>query len=323
MSATRPFRFGVQVSELHAADWRERVRRYEQLGFDALHFPDHLLEETQWDPLSGMGAVAAATERMGVATSVLDLPFYHPVSLARAAATIATVSPGGVDFGVGAGRATDDYAMAGVQGGSAGERIERLEEAAAIMTSLWTNERTTFAGRHYSVTDAPPVLSLPLARRPRLMIGGTAPRILHAAGRHADVAGVFARMGAEHLAWEAWAADSTDAAYAEKAAWVREGAREAGRDPDAVELHTVVILTGIGAAAQRDAVAQTTGIAADRLDDSHLFLCGSPQQARDLLQRRREATGISYLMVVHHGPDAGFEQLEALAEAVVAPLSGQ
>ncbi len=320
---SRPFRFGVQVSELHAHDWRERVRRYEELGFGALHFPDHFLEETQWDPLSGMGAVAAATERMGVATSVLDLPFYHPVVLARAAATIAAVSPGGVDFGLGAGRATDDYAMAGVDGGTPGERIARLEEAATIMTSLWRNERTTFSGDHYTVRDAPPVLTLPLVRRPRLMIGGTAPRILHAAGRHADVVGVFARMGAEHLAWEAWAADSTDAAYAEKTGWARDGAREAGRDPGALELHTVVILTGIGGAAERDAVARTTGIAADRLDDSHLFLCGDGAHARELVQRRREATGVNYLMFVHHGADAGFDQLEALAEAVVGPLSGQ
>jgi probable F420-dependent oxidoreductase len=318
-----PFRFGVQVSELHAADWRERVRRYEELGFDALHFPDHVLEETQWDPLSGMGAVAAATDRMGVATSVLDLPFYHPVSLARAAATIATVSPGGVDFGIGAGRATDDYAMAGIDGGSARDRIGRLEEAATIIASLWDNERTTFAGEHYTVRDAPSSLTLPLARRPRLMIGGTAPRILHAAGRHADVVSVFARMGAEHLAWAAWAADSTDAAYAEKTGWARAGATEAGRDATRLDLHTVVILTGIGGDDARADVARITGIGADALDDSHLFLCGSPAHARELVQRRREATGINYLMFVHHGADAGFNQLEALAEAVIAPLSGQ
>ena len=58
-----PFRFGVQIFELPAADWRERVRRIESLGYSTIFWPDHF--GPQWEPVAALAAVAAAAGDAG------------------------------------------------------------------------------------------------------------------------------------------------------------------------------------------------------------------------------------------------------------------
>ena len=47
---THPFRFGVQLHDLSADDWRDRVRRIEALGYSTIFWPDHF--GTQWEPVA-------------------------------------------------------------------------------------------------------------------------------------------------------------------------------------------------------------------------------------------------------------------------------
>jgi len=54
----RPFRFGIQVSQLPYDRWRERVGWYEQLSFSTIPVPDHY-QLRQWDPVTLMAAVPA------------------------------------------------------------------------------------------------------------------------------------------------------------------------------------------------------------------------------------------------------------------------
>jgi Luciferase-like monooxygenase len=105
--------------------------------------------------------------------TVLNAGFYHPLVLACATATIAQLAAGGHEAGVGAGWMADDNEMGGMAFDRAGVRLERLREAVEIMRSLWTQEQTTYEGRHYRIVDAPAVLGAPLVRTPRVLIGGT------------------------------------------------------------------------------------------------------------------------------------------------------
>jgi alkanesulfonate monooxygenase SsuD/methylene tetrahydromethanopterin reductase-like flavin-dependent oxidoreductase (luciferase family) len=57
----------------------------------------------------------------------------------------------------------------------------------------------------------------------------------------------------------------------------------------------------------------------EQIADCPLFITGSPAEIRDTLERRREATGISYVVI--QGKDPAL--LESFAEAVVAPLAGR
>jgi alkanesulfonate monooxygenase SsuD/methylene tetrahydromethanopterin reductase-like flavin-dependent oxidoreductase (luciferase family) len=60
----KPFRFGVQLSSLPAADWAQRLRRIEALGYASIFWPDHF--GTQWEPVAALAAAAAATQRLAV-----------------------------------------------------------------------------------------------------------------------------------------------------------------------------------------------------------------------------------------------------------------
>jgi hypothetical protein len=66
-------------------------------------------------------------------------------------------------------------------------------------------------------------------------------------------------------------------------------------------------------------LAKNTGMTVEQVADCPLFLTGSAAELQDRLQRRREQTGISYVVVQGGKLDA----LEAFAEAVVAPLAGK
>jgi probable F420-dependent oxidoreductase len=336
-----PFRFAVQVTELPLDGWRERVAWYEQLGFSAIHTPDHF-DMRQWDPLTAQAAIAAATRSAAAGASVLDVGFYHPMVLARAAATIAQLAAGGYELGIGAGWMADDYEMAGMTFDRAGVRLDRLREAVQVIRSLWTLERTTFEGEHYQVKDAPAVLGLPLQTTPKIFIGGTMPRAIRLAGAHAEIVSMFPALQGGKIGWAGWAAGSTVEFMAEKSRWAREGAERAGRDPDALELSTQLAHTAVAddPAPVQEFVAKATDVDPASQDESLIFLTGTPAQARERLERRREATGVSYYVMFDpsfnyafpgdgptlpgdSGPGAGDRYLESFAEAVIAPLSGQ
>lgn len=334
----KPFRFAVQVTQLPWDGWRERVRWYEQLGFSAIHCPDHFTMR-QWDPLVLQAAVAAMTTQAAVGTTVLDLGFHHPMVLARAAATLAPIAAGGCELGIGAGWMPDDYIQAGLPFDRAGARIEHLDEACRIVLSLWRQERTSFQGEHYHITDAPSVLELPLRVAPKLLVGGTMPKAIAVAGRYADIVSVFAALPAGVIGWPGWAQGSTIERFAEKTRWARDAAVAAGRNADDLEFSTQLLHTAVASdpAPLQAFIAKATGVTPAEQDASLIFLGGTPAQARDALVKRREVTGISYYVVSDPasnyanpegppplagagGPDHYFE---SFAESVISRLSGR
>jgi probable F420-dependent oxidoreductase len=336
----RAFRFGVQITGLPLPGWRERVRWYEQLGFDTIHVPDHV-DMRQWDPLSTQAAVAGATSSAGLSATVLDIGFYHPLVLARAAATIAPLAAGGYELGLGAGWMPRDYELAGLQFDRAGVRLDRLEEAVQVIRSLWTQEETTFNGRHYTLDKAPSVLDLPLAVMPKVLLGATQRRATRLAASVADIVSVFPPTG-EQIGWPGWAANSKIENVAQQQAWAREGAAQAGRDFEALELSTQIPHTAVAddPSSVQEFVAETTGVPPAAQDESTIFLTGTPAEARERLQRRREATGVSYYVIFDpsfnyatpegspmlpgdSGEGAADRYFEALSETVLKPLTGQ
>jgi hypothetical protein len=66
-------------------------------------------------------------------------------------------------------------------------------------------------------------------------------------------------------------------------------------------------------------VAASTGMTVDQVTACPLFLIGSAGEVRDTLQRRREETGISYLVI--QGQDRA--QVERFAQEIVEPLAGK
>ena len=315
---SRPFRFGVQISTLPAEGWVERLRRIESLGYSTVFVPDHF--GPQWDPVATIAAAAAATERLKVGSLVYDVDYRHPVVLAKAAATTHLLSGGRHEFGIGAGWMESDYVEAGMTYDRPGVRISRLEEALQIIRSLWTNERTSFEGEHFTIREMAQAVELPDGAAPPILVGGGGKRVLGIAGRHADIVGINPSLQEGKVTADT-ARDLAPESVREKIGWVRAAAERAGRDPEALEFNSLAFVVGIAddVSGLRQGLAANTGMTTEQVADCPLFLTGSPAELRERLEKRREQTGISYSVI--QGKDLGV--IEQFAEAVVDPLTGK
>jgi probable F420-dependent oxidoreductase len=313
----RPFRFGVQLSSLPAGDWQDRIRRIESLGYSTVFWPDHF--STQWEPIAALAAVAAVTERLNVGSLVLDVDYRHPVVLAKAAATLHLLSRGRHEFGIGAGWMETDYVEAGIPYDRPGVRIARLDEALQIIRSMWTQERTSFEGEHYTIREIAQAAELPPGKQPRILIGGGGRKVLSLAGRHADIVGINPTM-VDGKVTKTTVADLAPERVREKVGWVREAAAAAGRSPEDIELNALVFVVALTDQPQglREALARGSGMTPEEVADCPIFLTGTAAEIRDRLEKRREETGISYV-VIQGSSDA----LESFAEEIVAPLAGR
>jgi len=312
-----PFRFGVQIAKLPTSSWQESARRLEALGYSTVFLPDHFGK--QWDPTTALGAIAAVTERLNVGSLVYDVDYRHPVIYAKAAATLHLLSGGRHEFGIGAGWMETDYVEAGMPYDRPGVRIGRLEEALQIITSMWQNERTSFEGEHYTIREIAQAAGLRGGERPRILIGGGGKRLLSLAGRHADIVGINPSMS-EGKVTATTPADLAPERVREKVGWVRAAAEAAGRNPDDIEFNSLTFVVAITDNPQpiRESIGKGSGMTADEVADCPLFLTGSASEIRDRLEKRREETGISYV-VIQGGDDA---LLENFAKEIVAPLVG-
>jgi len=335
-----PFRFAVQVSELPFDSWRERVRWYEDLGFATISVPDHYTMWS-WDPLTLMAAAAGVTRTAAVGSTVLNAAMRQPIDLARMAATLAEIAAGGCELGLGGGWTIDDFKIVGMPYDGGGVRLARLEEYVEAITLLWSGQTTTYHGDYIRLDEAPSVRPPTPTRRPKLLLGGTLPRALDLAGRHADIVSVFPSLQSGKIGWPGWAEGSTMAHTAQQTALARAGAERVGRDPADLEFSTQISFTAVAddPGPLQEFVPRSTGVPPSAQDESTVFLTGTPAQARDRLQRRRDETGLSYFVVFDpvnnyavagsptlpgdSGPGAADRYLEAFADAVVRPLSGQ
>lgn len=315
---TRPFRFGVQLHGLPPGTWRESLRRIEAQGYASVFWPDHF--HAQWEPVTALAAAAVATERLAIGSLVYDVDYRHPVVLAKAAATLQLLSGGRHEFGIGAGWMETDYREAGMPYDRPGVRIDRLAEALEILRGMWTQERTSFAGEHYRITEIAQAVDPLPETPPKVLIGGGGRRVLSLAARSADIVGINPSLpkGAVHADTPG---DLSPERVLEKVAWVREAAAAAGRSMDAIELTTLSFVVAITDDPKplREALARNSPMNVEEIADCPLFLTGSASEIRDTLERRREKTGISYVVIQGKEPAL----LESFAEAVVEPLAGK
>jgi probable F420-dependent oxidoreductase len=312
MAHDRKFRFGVQVSNAaSAADWREKARKMEDLGYSTLFMPDHFID-TALAPMVAISFAAAATERLRIGMLVLGNDYKHPAVVAKEAATVDLLSDGRLEFGLGAGWMQTDYDAIGLAYDSAGTRVERLAEAVEVVKGAWGEGPFDFDGRHYTVR-AYDGIPKPVQRpRPPILLGGGAKKMLQLAGREADIVGIN-----PNLRRGAVTDDAVKSTVAEvtrqKLDWVREGA---GDRFDDLELQIRYFLAAItdDALGLAGSLAPGFGLTAEEAIDSAIALIGTVDEVSDRLVARREEWGVSYIVL-------GDENFEAFAP-VVARLAG-
>ncbi|HEY1633683.1 MAG TPA: TIGR03621 family F420-dependent LLM class oxidoreductase [Acidimicrobiales bacterium] len=306
-----PFRFGVQASRAASGPaWRDLARRVEELGYSTLYVPDHLGD--QWGPLVALTVAAEATERLRVGSLVFGNDYRHPLFLAKEMATLDLVSEGRTEFGIGAGWMRSDYDEAGLSYDRPGRRVDRLQEAVAIIKGVWSEGKVSVAGEHYQIADAtgaPPPRSNP---HPPIVIGGGSPRVLALAAREADIVGINPSLAAGYVGPEV-AATATAAHYRQRVSWVREAA---GKRFDELELQMLSFAVQVVPNGREllESMAPAFGLSTEEILEVPIALVGTVDEICETIVRRREEYGFSY-WVVHDG------DIDAFAP-VVARLAG-
>ncbi len=167
----------------------EAAQQLDVLGFDSVWVWDHYVSwNDPYEPVlecwTTLAALAQATHWIRLGPLVANVVNRHPGRLAKVSATLHEIADGRSELGLGAGGLDYEQAQFGIEQGSPGERVERVEDALQIIPRLWTGEPVTFEGQHYRLDHA---ISAPAAvPPPRLIVGASGPRMVRLAGRYAD-----------------------------------------------------------------------------------------------------------------------------------------
>ncbi len=213
-------------------------------GWYGLWYADHYMPNTgstevrpgdMHECWAVLAAVAAVTEHIRIGSLVAPTSVHHPAVLANRASTIDHLSNGRLVLGIGAGWQINEHHAYGIELEPPKARVDRFEEAIQIIRSLCTDERTNFAGEHYSIVDAPmdpkPVQS-PLP----ILVGTGSPRMLRITAQHADE-------------WNTW---GDPGLVAENTAKLHDACERVGRDPETMRTcaQALVVVANDAAAAE-------------------------------------------------------------------------
>ncbi len=165
----------------------------ENAGFDSVWVNHHVInagyvrdrlgDRPYHDALVLLTWLASKTHRVRLGTSVLVLPYLHPMVLARELATLDHLSDGRLVVGVGVGSLPDESAALGVPYKTRGAYSNEFLE---VLKRLWAEGEASFDGDHFEFED---VISSPKPLQhphPPIMVGGNHRAALRRAARYGD-----------------------------------------------------------------------------------------------------------------------------------------
>jgi alkanesulfonate monooxygenase SsuD/methylene tetrahydromethanopterin reductase-like flavin-dependent oxidoreductase (luciferase family) len=300
----RPLKLGLHLPEVERiAPWPDLAamcRLAEDVGFDSIWVPDHLLyrkpgqEPTgPWECWSILSAVAAVTTRVEIGPLVLCTSFREPGLIAKMADTVEEISGGRLILGLGCGWNQPEYDAYGFP---FAERVGRFFEAFTIIRTLLTEGAIDFSGKYYTLRECELRPRGPRPGGPPLMIGARGEQMLRATLPHVDY----------WNGWYAWSAN-TIAGYRPLHELVDRMATEAGRDPSTVARTMAVEVHLPG----HDGT----------LDPRSTMLTGSHEEIAVFL-RHLAAAGVSHAQIVlNPNTCEAIEQFARVIEVLDEPLA--
>jgi len=234
-------RYGFALPQIGSLTGPEAIikvaQRAEELGYDSLWVLDRILwpinprapypigdgslpaqYKRVLDPVETLTFAAAHTRRIALATGVLNIPWYNPVLLARRLTTLDILSGGRLRAGFGIGWSPDEYEAAGA---TWSDRGKRADEAIEILKKIWTTDPVEYQGKHYRIAESfigPKPVQQP---HPRIYLAAFTPAAMKRVAVVAD-------------AWLPVGIPLSDLGAMFDG--IKNMAREAGRDPSALEL---------------------------------------------------------------------------------------
>jgi F420-dependent oxidoreductase-like protein len=272
----------------------EQAKAAEDAGFGVVTVMDHLyqipgvgqIDEPMLEGWSVLAALARETSRVRLGTLVTGVTYRNPALLAKQVTTLDTISGGRAILGLGAAWNDVEHEGYGYEFPPVKERMDRLDEALAIITSMFREERPTFHGTHYRIEQA---LNVPRPIQPGgppiLVGGGGEQRTLRIAAKYADMTHWFP-LGMETLKHK----DELLVRYCE----------EIGRDPSTIErtMATPVVVAG----SEAEAKAAIESLPPER---RAWVKVGVPEQAAEVLRPYIDAgfTGFTFNNSIYKTPE--------------------
>jgi len=305
----------------------EQAVMAEGLGFGTVFVPDHYVFESlgvlqtevpAYELFLAMATLAQRTRRIRIGSHVACLLFRHPVMHARLFAQLDEASGGRAIAGVGAGWTRAEFEMMGLEFPDVSERLRIMDEAVEVMRGLWREERFSFRGRYFTLTDAV-CLPKPVQRPgPPLMLGGSGNGILRRAGTWADIVHMVPVLGAAGTTTFDEIRKFDDDGLADKLGRIRVAEARAGRAPGTVRFASTVFSysptsSPAHTAKVAEAMAGAFGLPPDALRRHPVALIGTPEEMIEELRRREGVHGLSLLALNF----SGTEQLREFGERVL------
>lgn len=222
-------------------DWCAIADACERARISTLFASDHYLSRSDelgnaahdaWTVIAGL---AARTSVLRLGTLVTPVTFRPPAVLARLVATADHISHGRTELGLGAGWMEREHEAFGFPFPEMRVRLQMFAEQLEIVHRLWTDERVTFRGDHYTLDNAPGRPKTVQSPHPPIIVGGSGTR---------GTALPAARFANEYNT--AWIKQPTE--FAAMRARVLAACDEVGRDPATMQfsltIHCVVGETG-------------------------------------------------------------------------------
>ena len=292
--SSRPFRFGIQGQRAtSAAEWKEKARKAEALGYDVLLMADHFGPQLSIGP--ALAVAAETTTNLRIGQLVLQSDLYHPAVLAKETATLDLLSGGRMELGLGAGGSyPPDYEWTGIPFNAPGARIERLRESVAVLKGLFAENPFSFSGNYFTINNfdgQPKPLQNP---HPPILIGAGGKRMLELAAREADIVAPLPAMGPGGGDFSL--AEMSVAAVEQKIDFIRQVAPDRF---DQIELNSLTDVLNVtdNRQAAIESLSEEWEQDPRNWQESPFLLIGSVDKIADDIREYREVLGFTYFVL--------------------------
>jgi len=310
------------VIKLHAtgilpsSGFADQIRAIDAAGLDGVFVSDHLFVShgksrreavPGGDPFVKLGAAAALSDRLILGTLVVNIGLIHPALAARGFLELATLVGGERVFaGIGGGWNREEFEALGEDFAPFVERMDRLEEAAALTRELFDEGFVELHGEHVQALGVR--LAPSPGPPPRLLLGGGSDRLLEIAGRYADVVDLNGssrrlKLGGAHPALKdpvrrfTTTVDDLDDSVQQ----VRRSAQASGRDADRIEFSVLVSAIRFCSDAEvtdvEGELCAAAGLDPQPLRDCPYVFVGPPERMVEQLAERAERLRLRHLIL--------------------------
>jgi len=216
------------------------------------------------DPISTLIYVAGLTQKIKLATGVIDMLYQNPLILAKRLSSLDNLSKGRLFLGLGVGHSKDEFQAAGVPFENKGERADEFLQ---VLNKVWYDDVVEHKGKFYSIPKSV-IGPKPYQEKIPIYLGGSAPKALD----RIVSSNANGWLGIPQLGIDS---------FKEGQDQLRKTAKEHGRDPNSVEFPVLVF----------------PEVSEKDLGNDRLPVNGSPQQiAQDL--KEFENLGVDHVNLV-------------------------